>query len=120
MYTTKFLHDLSSEYDFFDMMLTNNRKAEQAKGVKTEPKFDSNELRMQRVPIVLWWWDLVSILWKKFNKLKKESIRIFRLIVVFFGLFLERMNAVKIYLKSNLEQKKQQIYMKTPESFSQG
>ena len=34
MYTTWFLHGLSSEYDSFRMMLTNNRKAAQAKGGK--------------------------------------------------------------------------------------
>ena len=41
MYTTWFLHGLSSEYESFPMMLTNNRKADQAKGAKTEPEFDS-------------------------------------------------------------------------------
>ncbi len=41
MYTTWFLHGLSSEYDSFRMMLTNNRKANQVKGAKTEPEFDS-------------------------------------------------------------------------------
>ena len=41
MYTTWFLHGLSSEYDSFRMMLTNKRKADQAKGAKTEPEFDS-------------------------------------------------------------------------------
>ncbi len=41
MYTTWFLHGLSSEYDSFCMMLTNNRKEDQAKGAKTEPEFDS-------------------------------------------------------------------------------
>ena len=36
-----FLHSLSSEYDSFRMMLTNNRKADQAKVAQTEPEFDS-------------------------------------------------------------------------------
>lgn len=37
MYAKWFLHGLSSEYDSFRMMLTNNKKADQAKGAKTEP-----------------------------------------------------------------------------------
>lgn len=44
MYTSWFLHGLSSKYDSFRMMLTNNRKAAQAKGGKEatfEPDFDS-------------------------------------------------------------------------------
>ncbi len=41
MYTTWFLHVLSSEYDSSRMMLTNNIKTDLAKGVKTEPEFDS-------------------------------------------------------------------------------
>lgn len=41
MYMSWFLHGLDSEYDSFRMMLTNNRKAEQAKETKTEPDFDS-------------------------------------------------------------------------------
>ncbi len=41
MYTTWFLHSLNSEYDSFRMMLTNNRKADKAKGAKTELEFDS-------------------------------------------------------------------------------
>ena len=41
MYIMWFLHDLCSEYDSFRMMLTNNRKADQAKRVKTKPEFDS-------------------------------------------------------------------------------
>lgn len=40
MYTTWFLHGLSSEYDSFRMMLTNNRKADQAEGIKAELEFD--------------------------------------------------------------------------------
>ena len=41
MYTTWLLNGLDSDYDSFRMMLTNNRKAEQAKGIKTEPDFDT-------------------------------------------------------------------------------
>ena len=41
MYTTWFLNGLRSEYDSFRMMLTNNRKADQAKGIKDEIDFDS-------------------------------------------------------------------------------
>lgn len=41
MYTTWLLNGLDSDYDSFRMMLTNNRKADQAKGIKTEPDFDS-------------------------------------------------------------------------------
>ena len=41
MYTTWLLNGLDSDYDSFRMMLTNNQKAEQAKGTKTEPEFDS-------------------------------------------------------------------------------
>ncbi len=40
MFTTGLLHGLVSEYDFFRTILNNSRKAEQAKGVKTEPGFD--------------------------------------------------------------------------------
>lgn len=40
MFTTWLLHGLDSEYDSFRMMLTNNRKATQAKGNKTELEFD--------------------------------------------------------------------------------
>lgn len=42
-YTTWLLHGLSSEYDSIGMVLTNNRKAAQAKGdkdAKHEPDFD--------------------------------------------------------------------------------
>ena len=41
MYTTWFLNGLDSEYDSFRMKLTNNRKADQAKGTKKKPEFDS-------------------------------------------------------------------------------
>lgn len=41
MFTTWLLNGLTSEYDSFRMMLTNNRKANQAKGEKTELEFDS-------------------------------------------------------------------------------
>ena len=41
MYTTWLLNGLDSDYDSFRMMLSNNQKAEQAKGTKTEPEFDS-------------------------------------------------------------------------------
>ena len=34
------LHDLDSEYGSFCIMLNNSRKADQAKGLKTEPGFD--------------------------------------------------------------------------------
>ncbi len=41
MYTTWLLNGLDSGYDSFRMMLTNNRKADQARGSKTELDFDS-------------------------------------------------------------------------------
>lgn len=41
MYITWFLHGPSSEYDFFCIMFTNNRKADQAKSVKALTKFNS-------------------------------------------------------------------------------
>lgn len=40
MFTTWLLHGLDSEYDSFRMMLNNSRKAEEAKGTKSEPGFD--------------------------------------------------------------------------------
>ena len=41
MYTTWLLNALDSNYDSFQIMLTNNRKADQARGTKTELSFDS-------------------------------------------------------------------------------
>ncbi len=41
MYTAWFLNNLDSEYDSFQMMLTNNQKANQAKDTKKAPDFDS-------------------------------------------------------------------------------
>lgn len=41
VFTTWLLQGLTSEYDSFRMMLNYNRKADQAKGKKTEPDFDS-------------------------------------------------------------------------------
>lgn len=40
MFTTWLLNGLSSKYDSFRMMLTNNRKANQAKEKKTKVEFD--------------------------------------------------------------------------------
>lgn len=40
MFTTWLLYGLDSEYDSFRMMLNNSRKAKQAKGTKSNPKFD--------------------------------------------------------------------------------
>ena len=41
MYTTWLLNGLDSGYDSFRMMLSNNRKADQARGSKSELDFDS-------------------------------------------------------------------------------
>lgn len=40
MFTTWLLHGLDSEYNSFRMMLNSSRKADQARGIKTEPGFD--------------------------------------------------------------------------------